>query len=411
MPSEEKALAEEPTGPLKGVKIIDMTSVIFGAYATQMLGDLGADVIKIESPSPTGGTGGSGGDIMRWAGKVPPGAEGLGPIFLALNRNKRSVVLDLRKPSAVRAIKRLIAGADVLATNVRYEGMKRLGLAYDEVVKIKPDIIYLHAAGYGADGPYAGQPAYDDLIQAGSGLADIIPRMDGDPKPRYVPTALADKTSGLFMTQAVLAALFHRQRTGEGQFVEVPMFECVSSFVLAEHLFGHTFVPPTQHMGYTRVLSPNRRPYATKDGHIGLLPYSDKQWEEFFTLAGRPGAFSNDPRFSTYQARTQHINELYAMIEEVTQTKTTEEWLALLQPLSIPVVRMNRLEDLERDPHLMSVDFFQRYEHPDAGPYVAVRPPLKFSRTPANVRRHPPRLGEHTEEVIGPVEDIPDGAE
>jgi crotonobetainyl-CoA:carnitine CoA-transferase CaiB-like acyl-CoA transferase len=390
-----------PRGPLSGVRVVDMTAVVFGAYATQILGDLGADVIKVEAPSPTGG-GGFGGDIMRWAGRMPEGAApDLGPIFLTINRNKRSVKLDLRKPAARKVLLKLIATADVLASNVRYDGMKRMGLSYEDVKAVKPDIIFVHAAGYGSDGPYAGEPAYDDLIQAGSGMADIIGRMDGNPKPRYIPTLIADKTSGLFMTWATLAALFHRERTGEGQFVEVPMLESITSFLLAEHFYGHVFDPATGPWGYSRVTSPDRRPYRTKDGHIGLLPYSDKQWDDFFAAAGRPGALSGDPRFATYKARTQHISELYAMIEEVTETRTTEEWLALLKPLNIPVTRMNRLEDLPNDPHLKAVNFFQRMVHPDAGPYFAMRPPVKFSASPADMRRHAPRLGEHNQEVLG----------
>ncbi len=398
--SETKKLGTEATGPLKGVRIVDLTSVVFGAYATQILGDYGADVIKVEAPSPTGG-GGHGGDIMRWAGKVPEGAGAdLGPIFLTINRNKRSVLLDLRKKSAVDALMQLIASADVLASNIRYEGMKRLGLAYEDVRKIKPDIVFVHAAGYGSDGPYAGLPAYDDLIQAGSGSADLLSRVDGDPKPRYVPTLMADKVSGLFMANAITAALFHRERTGEGQFVEVPMFEAVTSFVLAEHFYGHVFDPATGPWSYGRVTNPDRRPYKTKDGYVGLLPYSDKQWDQFFEIAGKPGVFKNDPRFATYKARTQNIRELYAMIEDLTETKTTQEWLDLLMPLSIPIVKMNRLDDLQNDPHLQAVGFFERHDHPSAGSYFALRPPVRFGATPANIRRHPPRLGEQTREVL-----------
>jgi crotonobetainyl-CoA:carnitine CoA-transferase CaiB-like acyl-CoA transferase len=398
--SETAKLDTNVTGPLKGVRIVDLTSVVFGSYATQILGDYGADVIKVEAPSPTGG-GGFGGDIMRWPGHLPEGASpDLGPIFLTINRNKRSILLDLRKKSALDALKKLIASADVLASNIRYDGMKRLGLAYEDVQKIRPDIIFVHAAGYGSDGPYAGLPAYDDLIQAGAGAADLLSRVDGDPKPRYVPTLMADKVSGLFMANAITAALFHRERTGEGQFVEVPMLETVTSFVLAEHFYDHVFDPATGPWSYGRVTNPDRRPYRTKDGYIGLLPYSDKQWDQFFELAGRPGVFRNDPRFATYKARTQNIRELYAMIEELTETKTTEEWLDLLLPHSIPAVKMNRFDDLQNDPHLKAVEFFQRYDHPHAGPYFAMKPPVRFSETPANIRRHPPRLGEHTREVL-----------
>jgi crotonobetainyl-CoA:carnitine CoA-transferase CaiB-like acyl-CoA transferase len=395
-------LAREATGPLKGVRILDMTAVVFGAYATQMLGDLGAEVIKVEFP---GGRRGGGGDTMRWTGHGQPGGpQDMGPIFLTINRNKRSLMLDLREDRAKRALERLIRRSDVFAATVRYDGLRRLGLDYEAVKAIKPDIVYVHGAGYGSQGPYAGEPAYDDLIQSASGLADLASRVDGDPTPRLIPTLVADKVSGHFMTQAILAALFHRQRTGEGQFVETPMMECITSFTLGEHFYGHVYDPPTGPWGYTRVTNPLRKPYATKDGHIGLLPYTDAQWDQFFEVAGWGETFAKDPRFNEHRARAAHVRELFALVEEVARTRTTDEWLALLKPLQIPVVRMNRLEDLPADPHLAAVGFFERYEHPQIGAYVGMKPPLRFSATPANVRRHPPRLGEHTEEILAELE-------
>ena len=295
------ALATEATGPLAGIRIVDMTSVVFGAYATQILADQGADVIKVEFP---GGRRGGGGDIMRWTGHgQPDGPDDLGPIYMTINRNKRSVLLDLREPADAEALRKLVATADVFAASVRYDGLTRLGLDYDGVKAIRPDIVYAHAAGYGSDGPYAGEPAYDDLIQAASGLADLLPRVDGDPTPRLLPSLVADKVSGLFMAQAITAALLHRQRTGEGQFVEVPMMECLTSFNLAEHFFGHVYDPPTGQWGYSRVVNPERKPFATKDGHIGLLPYTDKQWEQFFAAAGLGDTLGKDPRFTDFRAR------------------------------------------------------------------------------------------------------------
>jgi len=400
--TETKELAKEATGPLKGVRVLDMTSVVFGAYATQMLGDLGADVIKVEFP---GGRRGGGGDIMRWAGHVPEGAPSdLGPIYMTINRNKRSILLDLRQESAARALRRLIKTCDVFAVSVRYDGLTRLGLDYEQVKTIRPDIIYAHGAGYGSEGPYAGEPAYDDLIQSASGLADLLNRVDGNPTPRLIPTLVADKVSGHFMVQAILAALFHHGRTGEGQFVEVPMLECITSFNLAEHMYGHVYDPPTGPWAYTRVANPERKPFATKDGYIGLLPYTDKQWDQFFEVAGWGETFGKDPRFSDYATRVKHVQELYGLVEQVTVTRTTDEWLAMLKPLQIPVVRMNKLDELQADPHLAAVGLFERYEHPDAGAYYALRPPLKFSATPANIRRHPPKMGEHTEELLAEVE-------
>lgn len=393
-----RTFADKPTGPLSGIRILDLTSVVNGAYGTQILADQGADVIKLEDP---GSGRGDGGDIMRWAGHLPEGApKGMGPIFLTINRNKRSILLDLKSPAGKRALTKIIKGCDVIASSVRYEGMKRLGLAYEDVAAIKPDIVFVHAAGYGSDGPYAGEPAYDDLIQSASGMADILPRTDGDPTPRILPTLVADKVSGLFLSQAVTAGLLHRARTGEGQFVEVPMFECVTSFLLVEHLYDHTFQPPTGQWGYQRVVNPNRKPFKTKDGYIGLLPYTDKQWDQFFDAAGFGEQVKSDPRFADYATRAKHTRELYGMIEQAAATKTTQEWLDILKPLSIPVVKTNQLDDLPDDPHLKAVEFFQTYAHPDVGAYRLMKPPVKFARTPSNLRRHPPKLGEHTDEVM-----------
>ena len=404
--SDYKQLADKATGPLAGIRILDLTSVVFGAYATQMLGDQGAEVIKLEDP---GSGRGDGGDIMRWAGHVPMEApRDLGPIFLTINRNKRSVLMDMKDPASRPALEALIRSCEVFATSVRYDGLKRLGLAYEDVKKLRPDVVYVHAAGYGSDGPYAGEPAYDDLIQSASGLADLLPRTDGDPTPRILPTLVADKVSGLFMCQAVTAGLLHRERTGQGQFIEVPMLECVTSFTLVEHLYDHTYEPPTGQWAYQRVANPNRKPYPTKDGYIGLLPYTDKQWDQFFEAAGLGETFGKDPRFSDYSMRGRHIHELYALVGEVTQTKTTEAWLAILKPLSIPVVKTARLDDLPNDPHLQAVGFFERYDHPHVGLYNAMKPPVKFTGSPSNIRRHPPRLGEHTAEVLAELKLTPE---
>ena len=397
MAPKTSTLAAEATGPLKGVRILDLTSVVFGAYATQMLADQGADVIKLEDP---GSGRGPGGDIMRWPGHTPPDwPRDLGPIFLAINRNKRSVLLDMKAPDARTTIEALIRRSDVFAASIRYDGLKRLGLAYEDVKAVRPDIVYVHAAGYGSEGPYAGEPAYDDLIQSASGLADVLPRTDGNPAPRILPSLIADKVSGLFMCQAITAGLLARERTGQGQFIEVPMLECVTSFNLVEHLYDHSFEPPTGQWGYQRVINPYRNPFPTSDGHIGLLPYTDKQWDLFFEAAGWGETFGKDPRFQGDQ-RGHHIHELYALVATVTVTKTTEEWLSILKPLSIPVTRTNRLDDLPDDEHLKAVGFFQRYTHPGAGTYVAMKPPVRFAGTPSSIRRHPPRLGEHTAEVL-----------
>src|SRR3954452_4670454 len=292
----QRALAEKPTGPLSGVRVLDLTSVVNGAYGTQILADQGAEVIKLEDP---GSGRGDGGDIMRWAGHPPEGSpRGMGPIFLTINRNKRSMLLDMSDPGARKTLVKLIKSSDVFAASVRYAGLKRLGLAYEDVAAIKPDIVYVHAAGYGSDGPYAGEPAYDDLIQSASGLPDVLPRTDGNPIPRILPTLVADKVSGLFMSQAITAALPHSARTREGQFVEVPMLECVTSFLMVEHLYDHTFDPPQGQYGYPRVVNPHRKPFKTADGYIGLLPYTDKQWDQFFEVAGFGDAIAKETRVS-----------------------------------------------------------------------------------------------------------------
>jgi crotonobetainyl-CoA:carnitine CoA-transferase CaiB-like acyl-CoA transferase len=393
-------LEPKPTGPLSGIRILDMTSVVNGAYATSLLADQGAEVIKVEDPGR--------GDIMRQTGIQPEGAApNMGAIFLGINRNKRSVVLDLRNPDDLAALKRLVKSCDAFVASVRYKGLERLGLAYEDVKAIRPDIVYAHASGFGSEGPYAGDPAYDDLIQGAAGLADVLPRTNPGMEPHLLPTLAADKVSGLFMAQALTAALLHRARAGEGQFVEVPMFECMTAFTLVEHFYNHVYDPPTGDFGYPRVINPYRKPFATKDGYVGLLPYNDLQWRQFFEIAGLGPEFSEDPRFANFAARNANIQELYSLVEKAAATKTTQEWIDLLRPLSIPVMKMNRLQDLESDPHLDAVGLFQRYDHPHVGGYKAMRPPVKFSRTPANIYRHPPLLGEHNAEVLaeaGPAE-------
>jgi crotonobetainyl-CoA:carnitine CoA-transferase CaiB-like acyl-CoA transferase len=395
-------LDADATGPLKGFRILDMTSVVNGAYATSLLADQGATIIKIEDPGREGAVGG---DIMRQTGHPPASAApGMGAIFLAVNRNKRSVVLDLRNSDELRVLKQLIKTCDAFVASVRYQSLERLGLSYEEVKALRPDIVYAHAAGYGADGPYAGEPAYDDLIQSASGMADILPRVSPGTEPQLLPTLAADKVAGLFLAQALTAALLHRERTGQGQFVEVPMLECVTSFLLVEHLQDHVYDPPTGGMGYPRVINPFRKPFATKDGYVGLLPYNDAQWAAFFKTAGLGADVSADPRFSDFPSRLKNARELYAIMAAAVASRTTQEWLDALKPLSIPIVKMNRLEDLETDPHLAAVGLFKRYKHPHVGIYNSVRPPVKFSKTPANIYRHPPLLGEHTREVVEEID-------
>lgn len=382
---------ETRTGPLAGVKIVDMSSVVLGPFATLIFGDLGADVIKIEA-----GQKGKSGDMMRYAGASPTGD--LGPIYTSLNRNKKSVQLDAKTEDGKAAIVALLKDADVFFHNVRLAGMGRLGLDYESVKTINPGIVYVHCAGFGAGGPYEKRQAYDDLIQGASGFAALnAMRSGGDPE--YAPSLVADKTVGLFATYATLAALFHKQRTGEGQFVSVPMLESFTFFNLVENLYGETFLPGNGKLAYTRSINANRKPYKTKDGYIGLVPYSDQQWEQFFRMGGKEGVFE-DPRFSTYSARTENITELYAIIGEVALLKTTDEWLTLLDEANIPAMRYNEMSDVLADPHLAAVDFFQTRKHPEAGDYRAMKHPVRFSATPAEIAIDPPRLGADTETVL-----------
>jgi crotonobetainyl-CoA:carnitine CoA-transferase CaiB-like acyl-CoA transferase len=381
---------------LSGVRIIDLTSVVFGPYATQILGDFGADVVKIEGPKR--GESGEGGDTMRYAGEPP--VEGLGPIFMNLNRNKRSVFLDLSLPEGLEAIRQLIADADVFVSNVRMDALRRLGLDYAAVRKLKADVVYAHASGYDSDGPDKRLPAYDDLIQARSGMADLLRRTGSGDRPRYLPSLIADKVCGLFLSQSIIAALYHRRNSGEGQLVEVPMLETITSFNLVEHFFGKTFDPPTGGWGYPRVLSEHRQPFQTKDGYVAMLPYSTAQWESIFASFGRPGAIVDNPKFATFVGRTQHIGELYADLAILAPRKTTTEWLKLLESLSVPHTKVNRLENLQDDEQLKGVGLFQQRRHPSAGAYFAVRSPVKFSATPTSIHREAPSLGQHTAEVL-----------
>ncbi|MEP1143157.1 MAG: CoA transferase [Henriciella sp.] len=379
------------TGPLAGVKIIDMSSVVLGPFATLIFGDLGADVIKIEA-----GQKGKSGDMMRYAGASPTGD--LGPIYTSLNRNKKSVQLDAKTEDGKAAIMALLKDADVFFHNVRLAGMGRLGLDYDRVKAINPGIVYVHCAGFGSGGPYEKRQAYDDLIQGASGFAALNAMRSGK-DPEYAPSLVADKTVGLFATYATLAALYHKEKTGEGQFVSIPMLESFTFFNLVENLYGETFLPGNGKLAYTRSINANRKPYKTKDGYIGLVPYSDKQWETFFDLGGKEGVFE-DPRFSTYSARTENVTDLYAIIGEVALLKTTAEWLTLLDEANIPAMRYNEMGDVITDPHLEAVGFFQTREHPDAGAYRSMKHPVHFSATPADVALDPPTLGADTEMVL-----------
>jgi crotonobetainyl-CoA:carnitine CoA-transferase CaiB-like acyl-CoA transferase len=377
-----------PHGPLHGVTVIDLTEYIFGPYCTQTLGDLGADVIKIEGPE---------GDRQRGGSKSAKNAD-MGATFMTLNRNKRSVTLDLKTEESRARLRKLIPTAQVFIHNVRAEAMARLGFGYDEVAKLNPSIVYVHCVGYGSDGPYAGRQAFDDLVQAASGASDLLPRVDGNPDMRLLPSYVADKVSSMHAIYAVLAALFHRERTGEGQFVEVPMLESFTSFILAEHLWGATFEPPVSHLGHTPALAADRRPLKTKDGHIAIQPVSRAAAAKFMELGGVSGGYDSE-RFLSAKGGKAKVAVYYEMMREAALAHTTEEWMRLGEENRVPIMRANTLEEVLDDPHLKAVNFFQLREHGTEGTWRAMKPPVKFSKTPASIRRDPPRPGADTDSI------------
>jgi crotonobetainyl-CoA:carnitine CoA-transferase CaiB-like acyl-CoA transferase len=375
------------TGALDGYRVIDITSILLGPYGTQLLGDAGADVIKVEAPPK--------GDSTRYLGQAR--SPGMGGPFLNMNRNKRSIALDLKQGSAKQALVKLIETADVLVHNMRPQAIDRLGFSYDAVRAIKPDIIYCGCYGFSQQGRYKDKPAYDDLIQACSGMAGLFEAVEGEPK--FAPTVMVDKLTGLMMSQAVTTALLHRERTGKGQFVEVPMFETMVSFLMVEHIYEHGFEPPLGPLGYKRLTTPLRRPHRTKDGYMAVLPYSDKQWREFFRIADRP-ELANDPRFADHGTRNEHVHAIYALLAEAIAEKSTEQWLALCEEAQIPAMPVLSLDEVFADLHLGDVGMFEQHEHPTEGRVVLTKPPVSYSDSPGSIRRQAPRLGQHGAEVL-----------
>jgi crotonobetainyl-CoA:carnitine CoA-transferase CaiB-like acyl-CoA transferase len=374
-------------GPLQGIKVIDMTTVLMGPYATQMLGDYGADIIKVESLE---------GDVTRLIG--PTRHPGMGPVFLNTNRSKRSICLDLKKVAGREAVLRLIASADVLVYNVRPQAMARLQLGYEEVAKVNPRLIYAGVFGFGQDGPYAAKPAYDDLIQGATALPALMAQT-GDGVPRYVPNALVDRIVGLTAVGAICASLVHRDRTGQGQRLDIPMFETMASFVMGDHMGGLTYEPPLDKGGYARHLSRDRRPYQTSDGYICVIVYNDKQWENFFQATGRDD-LRRDPRFATFAGRAVNIDMVYGELANIFKTRTTEAWTELLTKADVPVMPMHDLESILHDPHLVATGFFPIVEHPTEGPIRNMKVSATWSETSAEQVRLAPRLNEHGAEIL-----------
>lgn len=373
-------------GPLHGIRVVELTSVVLGPWACQFLGDMGADVVKIEAPR---------GDSNRTLGASRH--PGMAALYLTCNRNKRSLVLDLKVPGARDALLKLIETADVFVHNNRPQVMTKLGLDYADLKKVNPRIIYCGAYGYSKKGPYGTKGALDDSIQAASGIAMLNKLVLGE--PRYLPTVVADKATAMTVVYAVLAALFHRERTGEGQDIEVPMYETMVHFVMGEHLWGMSFDPPIGGPGYTRLMSQERRPYPTKDSYIAILPYLDAHWVTFCNVVERPDLLA-DPRFRTLADRVRNIDATYSETAKIMATRTTREWLDLFAKTSVPTIVVNSLEDLASDPHLEAVGFWQSVEHPTEGKLKLPSFPVNFGATPAGIDRHAPRLGEHTREVL-----------
>ena len=380
--------------PLSGVRIIDLTNVIMGPFATHILADLGADVIKIESPD---------GDSLR--AYKPSRSDNMSGVFLHLNRNKKSVVLDLKSEDGCLALDRLIAGADVFVHALRPKAISRLGYPPERVRELNPDIVYCGAYGFSTDGPYADKAAYDDIIQAGSGIAAMAARIGDTAEPAYVPTVLCDKLGGQAIAYSILAALFARERGAGGQDIEVPMFETSIEFMLLEHMGGFAFEPSLGRPGFSRVLSKFRKPFRTADGYCCILPYSDRNWESFYDFVGRP-ELANDPRYSRLGVRVQNIDDLYELIEQEAPRHTNDQWVSFCDENSVPCMPVLSIEDLPQDPHVQAVGMFTIGQHPTEGAYKVIRSPIRFSGSQFTVARHAPALGQDTEEILAEIEAL-----
>jgi len=373
---------------LNGFKVLDLTSVLFGPYCTQLLSDLGAEVIKVE---------GGHGDVSRYIEKAAK-TKGMGPAHIALNRNKKSVLLNLRDSTDRELMKQLISGSDIFIHNVRAAGIKRLGFDYHTVKQLNPSIIYIHCVGFGSEGLYAGAPAYDDVIQAASGATSLLPKVDGSANPRFLPSAIADKVAALFAANSAIAALLHRTRTGEGQFIEVPMLETFTDFLLKEHFGGLTFDPPTGPACYQRQIDPHRQPFPTKDGFVCIVPYAADSWDKVFDVLG-DSEFLDDDRFRQAKNRFRNVAEIYRRAFELTPLQTTAYWIRELSKVDIPVTDARDISTILDEPHLKSVGFFIRQDHPTEGAHYQMKPPVSFGGYTFPAPGPAPGLGEHTEEV------------
>jgi crotonobetainyl-CoA:carnitine CoA-transferase CaiB-like acyl-CoA transferase len=377
----------ESAGPLSGVRVIDLTTMVMGPYCTQVMADMGADVVKVEPPA---------GDNTRYISAGPE--PGMGGVYVSVNRGKRGIVLDLRSADGKAALRELVNGADVFIHSMRGKAIARLGFDYANVAALSPSVVYVNCYGYGRRGPDADRTAYDDTIQAESGLVDVQEQLTG--QAGFVGTILADKVGALTALYATMMALFHRERTGEGQEVEVAMFEAMAAFMLVEHANGAMFSPALGPAAYHRAVTPNRRPYRTKDGHIAAMVYNDKQWAAF-TSAVAPEWASD--RYATLEQRSREIGTVYGLLAQTFAQRSTRDWLDLLRSLDIPAAPVNSLDDLFANPHLNAVGFFETVDCP-AGPVRFPGVPVGLSRTPGRVAGPAPRLGEHTEQVLARIQ-------
>jgi crotonobetainyl-CoA:carnitine CoA-transferase CaiB-like acyl-CoA transferase len=374
--------------PLEGLRIIDMSAVVMGPFAAQVLGDLGADVIKVEPHA---------GDTTRHV--TPMRSKNMGWVYLHANRNKRSLVLDLKDPEGKAAFLKLAKISDALITNVRPAALERLGLGWEVLHQANPRLIVLNLVGYGAGGPYDGRPVYEDLIQGVTALPSLLVPA-GSEEPHYVPLAMSDRATGLSSAVALLAAVIYRDKSGHGQQIEVPMFETMAQWVLGDHMGGKTFEPPLGPAGYKRTLNKERRPYKTSDGMLCTIIYTDKHWAAFMDLIGEGAAFCSDPRFASISTRTDHSHELYAWVAREMTRRTTAEWVAALLAADVPVAPLHDLDSLMEDEHLTAVGYLPLVEHPTEGAVREIRVPSTWSESQPDVRRHAPQLGEHSVEVL-----------
>ncbi|MBI5720934.1 MAG: CoA transferase [Burkholderiales bacterium] len=375
-------------GPLDRVRVLDLTSVVMGPYATSILAEFGADVVKIEPP---------GGEVMRKSG--PMRHADMGHFYLAINRNKRSVVLDLKREEARQVLLRMAAASDVLVYNIRPQAMERLGLGYERLRVANPRLLYVGAYGFSQKGPYAARPAYDDLIQGMVGIPWLSQQAGAD-QPRYAPMVLVDRMVGLQLANVIATGLYHRERSGRGQRIDVPMFEGMLSVVLGEHLAGRQFEPAVGPAGYQRSLARDRRPYRTKDGWLCAMVYNDKQWRTFFDAIGRPEVFANDERFHSQDARLTHIDHVYGFLADVLATRTCGEWLRLFERADIPAARMAGIEDMLADEHVQATGFVREVDHPTEGRLRVTAIPTEWSESVPQHRSHAPLPGENTREVL-----------